>query len=57
MEDHDSLETREWLDALDSLVKYAGKNRAREILLQLAEHATDTGVPLPDLTPATKAQP
>ena len=35
---HDS-ESQEWLDALSSLIKYAGKDRAAEILNQLSEQA------------------
>jgi pyruvate dehydrogenase complex dehydrogenase (E1) component len=32
---HD-IESQEWLDALSSLVKHAGKERASEILQQLS---------------------
>ncbi len=43
---HD-IESQEWLDALSSLVKYAGKERAAEILNQLSEHAGSQGVDVP----------
>ncbi len=41
------LETQEWLDALSSLVKHAGKERAAEILNILSEHADTEGVEVP----------
>ncbi|MEL7045711.1 MAG: pyruvate dehydrogenase (acetyl-transferring), homodimeric type, partial [Pseudomonadota bacterium] len=47
IEDEDPIETREWLDALDGVVKHGGKDRARSLLLQVAEHAVDAGVRLP----------
>ena len=43
---HD-IETQEWLDALSSLVKHAGKDRAAEIIHQLSEHAGSEGVDVP----------
>lgn len=46
-EDKDPLETREWIDALDSVMKYAGPERAAYLLTQLAEHAVDSGMRLP----------
>lgn len=46
-EDIDSLETKEWLDALHSVIRYAGKERASFLLLKLAERATHAGVKLP----------
>ena len=46
-EDIDPVETREWLDALDSLVEHAGKGRTASLLFKLAEHAVDLGVELP----------
>lgn len=41
-EDIDSLETREWLDAMHSVIRYAGKDRAAFLLMKLAE-----GLPTP----------
>lgn len=38
------IESQEWLDALSSLVKYAGKERASEILSLLGEQAGSEGV-------------
>ncbi|NHO64118.1 pyruvate dehydrogenase (acetyl-transferring), homodimeric type [Aestuariicella hydrocarbonica] len=46
-EDVDSLETREWLDAMHSVIRYGGKGRAAFLLKQLADRATDAGVQLP----------
>ncbi len=46
-EDVDDLETREWLDALHSVIRYGGKGRAAFLLKQLADRATDSGVQLP----------
>jgi pyruvate dehydrogenase E1 component len=46
-EDIDSLETREWLDAMHSVIRYAGKDRAAFLLMKLAEGATHAGVKLP----------
>ena len=45
---HD-IESQEWLDALTSLVKHAGKQRASEILQQLSEQAGSEGVDVPSL--------
>lgn len=46
-EDKDPIETREWLEALDAVLKYSGPDRASWLLSELAKHATDTGVRLP----------
>ncbi len=46
-DDIDPVETREWLDALDSLVDSAGKGRTAYLLLKLSERAVDLGVELP----------
>jgi len=42
--DIDSVETREWLDALDSVLKAGGKERAAELLAQLENRASEQGV-------------
>ena len=47
MQDHDPSETREWLDALDGVLRDAGPERAGFLLRKLAEHATDRGTALP----------
>lgn len=47
IDDIDPIETREWLDSLDSVVRDGGDSRARYLMIQLAKHAVDTGVPLP----------
>ena len=46
-EDIDPVETREWLEALDSLLANAGSKRATELLIALGEHAVDLGIKLP----------
>ncbi|WP_347331929.1 pyruvate dehydrogenase (acetyl-transferring), homodimeric type [Marinimicrobium locisalis] len=46
-EDIDALETREWLDALESVVRHAGKERATFLLKQLSEDAVDHGIDQP----------
>ena len=47
VEDKDPVETREWLEALDEVVKHGGSQRASFLLLQLAKHAIDAGLRLP----------
>ena len=47
-EDKDPTETREWLDALDSVVKHSGPERAAELLGQLTRHAGDCRLRLPE---------
>ncbi|WHI48645.1 pyruvate dehydrogenase (acetyl-transferring), homodimeric type [Microbulbifer sp. VAAF005] len=46
-EDTDNLETQEWLDALQAVIRYSGKERAAFLLKQLSDRATDVGVQLP----------
>lgn len=41
--DKDPLETQEWLDALDSVLRYAGRDRAHYLLQALTEHAAEKG--------------
>jgi pyruvate dehydrogenase E1 component len=43
-EDYDPIETHEWLEALESLVKYEGTERARFIVEKLLETASEKGV-------------
>ena len=45
--DPDSLETREWLDALDTVLEREGPERAHFLLEQLVERARATGTPVP----------
>jgi pyruvate dehydrogenase E1 component len=47
IDDNDPIETREWLDSLDSVVREGGETRASYLMMQLAKRAVDTGVPLP----------
>ncbi|WP_454740260.1 alpha-ketoglutarate dehydrogenase [Cupriavidus necator] len=42
--DSDTLETQEWLDALDSVARASGGERVRFLMQRLAEQASDLGV-------------
>jgi pyruvate dehydrogenase E1 component len=50
--DPDSLETREWLDALEAVIEREGAERAHYLIEKLTEKARMTGVTLP-YTPYT----
>ncbi|MBK9115852.1 MAG: pyruvate dehydrogenase (acetyl-transferring), homodimeric type [Betaproteobacteria bacterium] len=43
MHDHDPVETREWLDALNAVVQHQGADRARYLLTLLREEAARIG--------------
>lgn len=45
-QDVDPIETKEWLDALRSVVKYEGQDRAQFILHSVQDHARTIGVPV-----------
>ncbi len=45
--DADGLETREWLDALSSVIESEGSERAHFLLDQLIDHARQAGITLP----------
>ncbi|WP_075186706.1 pyruvate dehydrogenase (acetyl-transferring), homodimeric type [Teredinibacter haidensis] len=47
LEETDALETREWLEALESVIRHNGGERALYLLSQLANSATQAGVKLP----------
>jgi pyruvate dehydrogenase E1 component len=47
IEDIDPSETREWMDALDSVLKNGGSERASYILSELSKHAVHEGMRLP----------
>ncbi|MFT5592283.1 MAG: pyruvate dehydrogenase E1 component [Oceanicoccus sp.] len=46
-QDQDPVETKEWLDSIDSVIREVGIERARYILERLSERATRNGLPLP----------
>ena len=46
-QDPDALETQEWLDSLEAVLYYAGKDRAQYLLSQIGNKASRSGVPLP----------
>ena len=43
----EALETREWLDSLDDVMKHGGPARVGSLLRQLGIHAQKAGVRLP----------
>jgi len=47
LDESDALETREWVEALESVIRHNGADRAAFLLSQLANTATGSGVPLP----------
>ncbi|HQQ62582.1 MAG TPA: pyruvate dehydrogenase (acetyl-transferring), homodimeric type, partial [Pseudomonadales bacterium] len=47
VDDIDPQETREWLEAMDALIQYGGRERAAFILLTLAAKAYEKGLKLP----------
>ena len=49
-EDSNPIETREWLDALDEVVRYEGEERASFLLMELAKHAIEMRLRLPSAT-------
>lgn len=46
-EDRDPIETQEWLDALESMLRHGGRGRTAFVLRQLAERAASKGTRLP----------
>jgi pyruvate dehydrogenase E1 component len=49
-QDSDPLETREWIDALDEVVRHAGPERASFLMMEVAKHAIETRLRLPTAT-------
>ena len=49
-EDKDPIETREWLEALDEVVRHGGTERAAYLLRELGRHALENRVELPAST-------
>jgi pyruvate dehydrogenase E1 component len=47
LQDIDAIETKEWLDALKSVVRHTGKDRAAELLKALSESAVNYGIEQP----------
>src|SRR5690554_5913849 len=47
LEDIDAIETKEWLDALESVVRHGGKERAANLLKTLSEKAVTQGIEQP----------
>jgi pyruvate dehydrogenase E1 component len=47
LEESDALETQEWVEALESVIRHTGPERAAFLLSQLANTATKVGVRLP----------
>lgn len=47
MHDIDPIETREWLDSLDSVLEKEGEDRAHYLMTRLSQHARGKGTQLP----------
>lgn len=47
VEDKDPIETEEWLNALDEVVRHSGKERAYQLMVELGKRALENHVPLP----------
>ncbi|MCK9505586.1 MAG: pyruvate dehydrogenase (acetyl-transferring), homodimeric type [Porticoccaceae bacterium] len=47
-EDLDPTETREWLEALESVIKFQGQDRAGYLVKQLLDKAAEQGIPTPN---------
>lgn len=47
LEDTDPIETREWLDAMESLIRHGGRERAAYVLFTLAAQGYEQGLKLP----------
>ena len=47
VEDKDPIETGEWLDALDEVIRHSGKDRAHQLMVELGKRALENRVPLP----------
>ena len=45
--DTDSQETREWMDALSAVIQAEGPERAHYLLEQLLEHARENSIDMP----------
>ncbi|MFO0927244.1 MAG: pyruvate dehydrogenase (acetyl-transferring), homodimeric type [Gemmataceae bacterium] len=43
----DAVETQEWLDALEAVLYFSGKDRAQHLLSKLGQRLERTGVPVP----------
>ena len=49
IEDLDPLQTKEWLEAMNNVISYDGKDRALYIINQLVRQANKFGINLPSL--------
>ncbi len=46
-QDLDQIETQEWLDSLEAIIKHQGEERAAFLIRQLLDRATAAAIPLP----------
>jgi pyruvate dehydrogenase E1 component len=46
-DDKDPIETQEWLDALDEVIRHSGSERAHFLMMELGRHALEQRVRLP----------
>ena len=49
-QDIDPIETGEWIEALDDVLKHAGEERTAFLLKAMVEHAAQTGTQVPAAT-------
>src|SRR5690606_5837516 len=47
MQDHDPIETQEWLEAMESVLDREGEERAKYLITRMGELATRSGTQLP----------
>ena len=47
LHDVDPIETKEWLDALSSVLEYEGSERAQYLLESLVKYSRDKGIRMP----------
>lgn len=47
LQDNDPTETAEWIDALNDVLKNGGRERTAFLVKALAQHAAQSGIPLP----------
>src|SRR5437762_12331853 len=45
--DFDEIETREWLDSLDYVIRHRGSERVNTLLARLQDHAQQAGIQIP----------
>ncbi|MFO8008700.1 MAG: pyruvate dehydrogenase (acetyl-transferring), homodimeric type, partial [Candidatus Brocadiia bacterium] len=49
-DDADAAETQDWVESLDAVLQASGRERVRELLAELRDHAYGRGLPVPPTT-------